>query len=498
MNYIIFNPDEMRAESVGCYGHPLVRTPNIDRLASEGVRFDNAFCQHTVCTPSRCSFVTGWYPHVHGHRTLWHALRPDEPQLYGYLHDAGHTIWWDGGHNDMLSRESFLNTVDEWHNHGGGARGANPFASDDPGYHSFLLESHPGPIEEHADAAKVYAAIDFLRSGPRKPFLIHLPLSLPHPPYSAPEPWHSMYSPDDIPPLRPPDGADRPDYHELIRRYRRLGELSDEFMRQINATYLGQISFMDKLLGDLLDALAETGLDKDTVVLFFSDHGDYAGDYGLVEKWPSGLEDVLTRVPLIIRCPGGKPGHVVTEQVELFDIMATVLELEGITPRHTHFAQSLVPQIHGAAGDPTRAVFAEGGYDTHEPHCFEGRMSGSEIKRAGDKTHPYYPKMRQQQVHPDSVARCAMIRTPAHKLVRRTQGVQELYHLEKDPLELQNVYAKPEFAGIRQKLSERLLEWYMRTSDVTPFDEDPRGIPPAPDQGFSERAGTDHSTAERI
>ncbi|MBX2996873.1 MAG: sulfatase-like hydrolase/transferase [Caldilineaceae bacterium] len=89
MNFIFFMPDELRAESVGCYGHPLAQTPNMDALAAEGVRFDQCHVQHSVCTPSRCSMMTGWYPHVRGHRTLWHMLRPDEPNLLRYLKGKG-------------------------------------------------------------------------------------------------------------------------------------------------------------------------------------------------------------------------------------------------------------------------------------------------------------------------------------------------------------------------------------------------------------------------
>ena len=102
MNFILFNPEEFRAESVGCYGHPLAPTPNMDQLATEGVRFENCFVQHTVCSPSRTSFMTGWYPHVRGHRTLWHLLRPDEPNLLRYLKRAGYQIRWYGK-NDLLS-----------------------------------------------------------------------------------------------------------------------------------------------------------------------------------------------------------------------------------------------------------------------------------------------------------------------------------------------------------------------------------------------------------
>ncbi len=113
MNFILFNPDEMRAESVGCYGHPLASTPNLDRLAAQSTRFDQCHVQHTVCTPSRCSFMTGQYPHVNGHRTLWHALQRHEPQLLKYLKTAGYDVMW-GGKNDLLSPDSFADSVTDF------------------------------------------------------------------------------------------------------------------------------------------------------------------------------------------------------------------------------------------------------------------------------------------------------------------------------------------------------------------------------------------------
>ena len=106
-------------------------------------------------------------------------------------------------------------------------------------------------------------------------------------------------------------------------------------------------------------AVEENALSYSMTIAVWADHGDYAGDYGLVEKWPSGLEDVLTRVPLLVRTPGGKMGQVVKTPVQLFDIVPTVLELAGINLTHIQFGVSQVKQLHGAAGDATRAVFAE-------------------------------------------------------------------------------------------------------------------------------------------
>ncbi|MBI4977693.1 MAG: sulfatase-like hydrolase/transferase [Spirochaetes bacterium] len=481
MNFIIFNPDECRAESAGCYGHPLAPTPNLDRLASEGVRFDQCHVQHTVCTPSRASFMTGWYPHVRGHRTLWHSLRPDEPNLLRYMKNAGYDVLI-GGKNDMLSPESTFDSVTDWNlgarstRYKPGKGGMQEYGIDDPRYYSFLHKPGASEIEELHDFRSVDGAIQFLKSKPAKPFVIFLPISFPHCPYWAPGKWHDLIEPEKLPPLRPKDMPGKPDFHALIRQYRRLGEIDEAMLRKINAVYLGMIGVVDHMLGELMQTLADTGLDKDTATFFFSDHGDYAGDYGLVEKWPSGLEDVLTRVPFVAKVPGNKAGHVVKEQVEMFDMMATIMDLAGVKAEHTHFAQSLVPQLNGAAGDKERAVFAEGGYDTHEPNCFEGRPGTDQGLRT--KTNIYYPKALQQQEHPESVCRATMIRTMEYKLIRRPNGISELYDLTNDPQELNNRHDDPAYESARSALEKRMLDWYIHTADVVPHNDDPRGFPP--------------------
>lgn len=476
MNFVFFFPDEMRADSVSCYGHPLVKMPNYDRVAAEGVRFEQCHVQHPVCSPSRCSLMTGWYPHVAGHRTLWNLLRPEEPSLFGYLREAGYQIYWYGK-NDLYSPEAVPLNVDEWGTGGYGHTGPPVFAPGEEGGQSFLSQPFPGGLHETPDMQDVQKGIDFLKA--RKPddppFFLYLPLSMPHPPYGAPEPFHSMYAPADVEPLRPADLKHKPDFYELIRRYRQLGEVDAEVFERIRAVYLGMNSYVDWMLGQLLETLEQTGLAEDTTLIISSDHGDWAGDYGLVEKWPSGLDDTLTRVPLLIRLPGGAQGHVVAEPVEMFDIMATVLELAGVEARHTHFSRSLVPQLHGAPGDPERAVFCEGGYDTHEPQAFEGRPQSGVLFT--DPRNIYFPKGLQQQEHPESVCRSTMLRTATHKLIRRTDGRDELYDLQADPLELDNRYEDPALAEVRAALERRMLDWLIHTSDVVLY-EHPRGLPP--------------------
>ena len=164
-----------------------------------------------------------------------------------------------------------------------------------------------------------------------------------------------MYDPAKVPPLRPIELPRKPNYFEAIRHTRRLDRLTESDFRKIQAVYLGMISYSDWMFGELLAAVERTGHAEDTAVLVFSDHGEWGGDYGLVEKWPNALEDVLTRVPLIARVPGMTQGHVSEEIVELFDIMATTLDLAGIRAEHTHFAQP-----GAAALGPARRSAARG------------------------------------------------------------------------------------------------------------------------------------------
>ncbi len=473
-NLIYLNPDEWRGDCLSCYGDPVVGTPNVDRLAAGGARFADCFVQHTVCTPSRCSFMTGWYPHVRGHRTLWHPLQAHEPNTLRYLKAAGYQVhWW--GKNDLLAPDAYADSVDAIHRVEGDYRAADLFAPGEPGFMSFLRGPATGAPPEAAMAAE---AADWLRAWREgdAPFMHFHAWTWPHCPYTVPEPWYSRYDPADLPLLRPAELSDKPDFHRLIRRYRGLdGTGSDgDLLRKLRAVYLGMIAYVDHQLGVILDALDETGLAERTAVFFFTDHGDWAGDYGLVEKWPSGLDDCLTRTALVVRAPGCTAGHVVDGITELIDIVPTTLDLAGVELGHTQFGRSLVPQLLGAAGDPERYAFTEGGYDPHEPHCFEGKPSDGVC---GDPRSPYYPKGRQQQEESASVGRCVAIRGRDRKLVRRPGGVSELYDLERDPREQRNLYCDPAYAAERADLERRLLDWLIRTSDVTPWETDPRGHP---------------------
>jgi choline-sulfatase len=155
--------------------------------------------------------------------------------------------------------------------------------------------------------------------------------------------------------------------------------------------------------------------------------------------------------------------------VELYDVMATSLELAGMEAQHTHFARSLMPQLQGSPGDPRRAAFAEGGYNIYEPQCFEPVRGPLEI---------YHPKCKLEQSEPQTVSRAAMVRTREHKLILRPNGQSELYSYRQDPNELHNLYGDAGSAGTQHELERRLAMWYINTTGIVPFDKDQREAPP--------------------
>jgi len=480
-NLVLFLPDEMRADALGCYGNPVCRTPNYDRLAAQGTMFRDCHVQFPVCGASRCSLLTGWPTSVHGHRSLYYFLRPDEPNMFRYLRQAGYDVYWFGK-NDALSQASFADSVTQWYDNPSRLPQATPrrgAASEPAPPLTFLTEGAAPDRRSTNDYLLVQRAIEVLeRRSAGRPFCIFLATANPHPPYRAPAGFEAMYDPETLPPLISPALAGKPLFHSAIRKSYQLDNVSDAELRRVRATYYGQVSYTDWLLGELMAAIDRTGHADDTALIASSDHGDYAGDYGLVEKWPSGQEDCLTHVPLLARMPGGAAGHVVDEVNELFDIMPTMLELAGTRATHTHFARSLVPQLRGAPGDPLRAAFVEGGYNVYEPQAFEPKLGGL-----------YGPKTNLQNDQPASVSRVASVKTQRFSFTARPGAEGELYDRKKDPGLTVNLINSRAHNKVREDMQVRLMNRYINTTGVPPRDKDSRDTPPFyPTPDFNEAA----------
>ena len=496
-NVVLFNPDQWRGDTLGHVGHPAVPTPNLDeRVRTDAVSFASAFCQNTVCTPSRCSFMTGWYPHVRGHRTMYHMLHKErgEPNMMQVLKENGYYVWW-GGKNDLVPGQfDVAHVCDErfkpdadlmarWgvrvreRSHGGDMawRGA----PDGDNYFSFFkgkLDKGEDPFFGDPDWQEVLGAIEFLRDyDGDKPFLLNLSLSFPHPPYGVEEPWYSLTDRARLPrrARAPREWAGKPSILEGICKGQRMQSWSEERWAELRAVYCGMCARLDHQFGMLVEALRAAGRYEDTAIFFFSDHGDFTGDYGLVEKTQNTFEDCLSRVPFIVKPPRDRPvqPRVSDALVELIDVSATVYDLAGIEPGYDHFGQSLCPVIAGTTDEHRDAVFCEGGRRIGECQAMERESSS-----AGNADGLYSPRLSLQTTDDGPYhGKAAMCRTRDFKYVHRLYETDELYDLIADPLEENNVVAAPEHEANLARMKERLLRWYMETADVVPFQTDKRG-----------------------
>jgi len=492
---IIFNPDQWRGDVMGHLGNPGAVTPNLDRLVeTEGVSFKNAFCQNPVCTPSRCSFMTGWYPHVRGHRTMHHMLHSEhgEPNLLRLLKENGYHVWWSARNDLLPGGADYTEDCDEFffpqktdYERWGYQRKFGLHLEDawrsEPGsdeYYSFYagkLDTGDDDIYADFDWGWILGAVGHIKNyDGEKPLCMYLPISYPHPPYGVEDPWYSQVDRSKLPPRTPSpeDWSLKPDILKGIWQEQNLTGLAEDRWTELRATYYGMCARVDHQFGMVMDALKEVGIYDDSAIFFFSDHGDFTGDYGLVEKTQNTMEDCLTNVPFIVKPPKDvTPKTGVSDVlVELVDFTATVFDLTGINPGYTSFGKSLLPVIIGENDQHRDAVFCEGGR-------LRGETQASEMESVGE--HPekglYWPRTKQQiSDEPFYHNKAAMCRTGTHKYVKRLDETDELYDLEKDPQELNNVINDPTYKEVLLHLKERMMDWYMETADVVPMKTDSR------------------------
>ncbi len=487
---LIFNPDQWRGDVLHHLGNPAAVTPNLDQLAAQdGVSFRNAFCQNPVCTPSRCSFMTGWYPHVRGHRTMFYMLRRDEPVLLKTLKEHGYYVWW-GGKNDLVPGQfGYADYCDVKYHPPRGPRYPDFHSFSDwrgeayrDTYYSFYygkIERDPADGDPHyldGDWLNVLGAIDLIKNPPPasagRPLCIYLPLGCPHPPYAVEDPYYSQIDPAALPPRIPtPDWQEKPSLLQGIAQRQNLQNWSEARWTALRTTYYGLCARVDAQFGLVVQALRDAGLYDDTAIFFFSDHGDFTGDYGLVEKTQNTFEDCLMRVPFLIKPPRGVPVQPGVREalVELIDFPATVEALTHIQPSHTHFGRSLLPLIAGQADVHRDAVFCEGGRLPGERHAME-----LESRSNQEPTGLYWPRLSLQAQAGPYHGKATACRTARYKYVRRLLETDELYDLETDPHELHNRIHDPALLPVIHQLQERLLTFYQETADVVPFDPDQR------------------------
>lgn len=479
-NLLIIKTDQQRFDTLGCMGHPVVRTPRLDALAEDGVRCTEAFCVSPLCVPSRTSFFTGDYVHRTGAvgNRAEHHIRAATGCLLDRFKERGYTLALAGKnhafHDDYL--ESRFSFVEEYGHHGktkGDLRPSDRALSDwyrvddrfpEYGRQPFLTEGFiPGPLPfaeaETMPRRIAEDAVRFLDEIRDDPFVLHLSFPDPHWPNVVCEPWHSMYDPAALPPLEGSamDWKGHPFAHWVQSLAYDFHRYDDGTVKKILATYYAQISFVDACVGSVLDRLKSQGIYDDTMIVFASDHGDFAGRYRLVAK-TKGFYDSLTRIPLLMKMPVSadfpRGKKTVDALISNIDVMPTVLEALGMDSGPAD-GRSFLACLDGRTEAHRDAVFAEvGGFEPPPPVMEETDFLAHQERQRKAKGIFWF-------IEYTTRGRAAMIRADGWKYCFYTGDAEELYDLTSDPLEMRNLAKDPTHAERRRELQRRLMEWLL-------------------------------------
>ena len=474
-NIIIINPDEMRWNTMGHMGTPAACTPRLDAFAAnDAVSFENAYCQNPVCVPSRCSFLTGLYPHVHGHRTMHYLMHVGTDTLFYELRQAGYKVWMNT-RNDFIAANVpglMATQFDEIN------MPEKPLIGS--GRHEiikgFPYSHYIGVIDEiKTDIDDTEAACERIRKQKQDddPLCLFVGWMNPHVPYVTDREHYERINPDLIEErVHYRDTKGKSKMIQKLREFAELGGFSEEQWKEVQRVYLAQCSYIDDLFGMIIDALKEAGIYDDSAIFFISDHGDFAGDFDLPEKAQNSFEDILTRVPLLVKPPKSEavnPGN--TKSIaELVDFYATVMDYAGVEPTHDHFGISLRPVIENRENKVREYAFCEGGRRACEKQADEYHKYGEEGPK---KTSDYWAKMN-AEADDEAHAKGTMITDGTYKYVLRMGDSDEFYDLEKDPKEMINRIDEEEYKNIILDLKLKMLEWYQETCDAVPKAYDSR------------------------
>ncbi len=370
-NILFIIADDLTDTALGCYGNTVCRTPNLDRLAAQSVRFTRAYCQGTYCGPPRASFLSGYYPHatgVQGYLSPREAIgdRATWPQHFknaGYHTARVSKIFHMGvpggieegsdGADDPLSwNERFNSPGPEWRAPGRGETleknpdGRKPVM----GGNTFVVVAADGDDDVHSDGKTAAKACELLATPRREPFFLAVGFVRPHVPFVAPKKYFDLYPPESmvLPEKVPGDWDDIPkpgiNYKTSVNM-----QMDETRQKKALAGYYAAVSYMDAQVGRVLDALERSGQADNTIVIFTSDHGYHLGEHDFWAK--VSLHDESARVPLLIRAPGMKPG-VRDALVELIDLFPTTAKLCGLEVPARLQGRDLAPVL----ADPKAAV----------------------------------------------------------------------------------------------------------------------------------------------
>ncbi|MCG8502819.1 MAG: sulfatase-like hydrolase/transferase [Firmicutes bacterium] len=517
-NILFINTDQQRADSLGCYGNSIVKTPNIDRLAEEGVLFENAYCVHPLCSPSRTTWLTGRYIHSHGYWRNGRGVREGEIYQSAVLKEnnyktaligKAHLTPTHGDPHKYLESYQTINGISEdecwnfWKNyndpyfgfehvrlsigHGDRCVNGGHYASwlhenfpekvplffkeqaldpDDVSYQSWKSAV---PLEIHPATWIADETIAFMEKNKDQPFFATVGFQEPHPPFNPPAPYCYMYNPEDMPspPYRENEwGDDPPEHIKFYLERNRWDRVTKDKEREILAHYYGAVTMLDDAIGRILKALDDLGLAENTMVVFTSDHGDWLGDHKL---WLKGAVHTrgLIRVPLIMKWPGAaKAGLRIKSVASQIDLASTLYDAVNVKEPYGVQGKSMRKVLAGEAGAVRDYALVE-----HRHECYREDSPLANRLAADLAACEKRKKMERELVNwRDKDLIFKTIVTDQYRLTYAPAiGYGELFDYREDPNECCNLWDT--HVELRKSLLIKLLDALIESTDPLPERE---------------------------
>ena len=504
-NLVFIFSDQQRYDTLACYGNNWIKTPNLNSLSEESFVIERAYVSQPVCTPARGTIVTGLYPHNAGPTVNVIPLPPEQKSIAEYLPEGFTTGWYGKWHlgNDGNAQHGFQQWVStEDHMSKFVGLTGEPTKSD---YHNYLVErgheadtvlSNEQPLGHNfpedvtslpPDDWEIFSggkrselpaedqmahflgrkASDFIRDNKDEPFVLYVSTFEPHSPYNGP--YNDLYDAASLPVgpaflKKPEDDAalisrlradnnmqflegSEGSYKNYVERIAQYNDISSEHgWKELRARYLANITLVDDMVGMIVDTLRDEGVLDDTVIVFTSEHGEMAGDHGMLEK--RSMYEESARVPLLIRAPKiSNEKKIVSGNLSHVDLVPTLLELLGCDVPESVDGKSVAQVLEDGGTLRNNEVFIE----WNGIGSIEDRLLGT---------------------HEINVMHSAPWRTVVYrdwKLNLCASDQCELYNLREDPHEMNNLFDDPDHQDIVRLLSTKIRAWQYRTNDTAPL-----------------------------
>lgn len=508
-NIVVIMTDQQRADACAREGFGLDTTPFLDGLARDGTWFDRAYTSTPVCAPARTSFLTGRYPTA---TNVWVNGQQDaavyDRDLFDAMNEAGYRTALVGKDHSSLDPERADHYVEygHWGANNDAAERARTEADEEweewmsdlalfEGGGGWHPKPTPTPVETQCAHRCVTGAQEWIRSldgsersrsdrDPQQtasdgdaPFFTWLSIPEPHNPYQVPEPYFSMFPPEDLPPVEagPAELDDKRFKWDWLREIgvaRALREApdadyDDEVLPRLRSLYYGMLRMVDDQVKRFVEFLEDEGLRDDTLLVFLSDHGDFVGQYGLMRKGVD-LPEATTRIPLLFDGPGVRSSSGPSEaHVSIVDLLPTLCDAAGAEVPAGVQGRSLWPLLTGEGeADEFESVYAECGYG--------GRHS------TPDDVPPIEAASKNELNAHTQTGRTAMVRRGRWKLAYDAEDGPELYDLETDPAETTDLSGDADRADVLAELLGDLASWSLRVRDTLPEEYPVRELPRSP------------------